>query len=93
MDRMTASSPAPALNHPTSARSTGSASRTNDKVRLQAVEAARHDEAHGDVGCRRLCRLLTKVAEEGILLGRVDEPQRWCGAGLAGPDPPKAWLG
>jgi hypothetical protein len=45
------------------------------EVRLEAIEAARHDEAHGDVGRRGSGQLLAKVAEEGILPA-ADRPER-----------------
>jgi len=43
------------------------------EVGLEAMEAARHDEADGDVGGRRLGQLFAQVAVEGIVFAAGDE--------------------
>jgi hypothetical protein len=42
-------------------------------VGLYSLEAARHDEADGDVGDRRLGQLFAQVAVEGVVFASRDE--------------------
>ena len=53
------------------------------EVGLDAVEAARHDEADGDVGCCGLGQLADQVGEEGVVLASRDEPGAGAGASVA----------
>jgi hypothetical protein len=43
------------------------------EVGLHSLEAARHDEADGDVGGRRLGQLFAQVAVEGVVFAARDE--------------------
>jgi hypothetical protein len=47
------------------------------EVGLYSLEAARHDEADGDVGGRGLSQLFAQVAVEGVLFASRDEAIRY----------------
>ena len=47
------------------------------EVEFEPVEAARHDEADGDVGRRGVSQLPAQVGEEGVVLAAGDEAGGW----------------
>ena len=49
------------------------------EVGAEPFDAARHDEADGDVGCRGFRELLAEVGEEGVVLAAGDEAGGWGG--------------
>jgi len=59
----------------------GAAGQEVAEVGLEALEAARHDEADGDVGFLGLGQLSAQVGEEGVVLASRDEAGGCCWAG------------